>query len=106
MPQTYKSFGTILATTGATTVYPGVTGTAIVNGVIFSNVNSLNNTTATLELVKGATAYSLITGVSVPFSSSLQALDSPIILESSNTLRASAGISNYIHVVVSVLEIT
>jgi hypothetical protein len=48
----------------------------------------------------------LITGVAIPFASSLQAIDSPVVLESSNTLRASAGISNYIHVVVSVLEIT
>jgi hypothetical protein len=94
MAQSYKSFGTILGTT------------AIVNGIVLSNVNSLNNTTATIELVKGSTAYSLITGVAIPFASSLQAIDSPVVLESSNTLRASAGISNYIHVVVSVLEIT
>jgi len=106
MPETYKSFGTILGTTSATTIYPGVAGTAIVNGIVLSNVNSLNNTTATIELVKGSTAYSLITGVAIPFASSLQAIDSPVVLESSNTLRASAGISNYIHVVVSVLEIT
>jgi hypothetical protein len=83
-----------------------VVGTSIVNGIVLSNVNSLNNTTATVELVKGSTAYSLITGVAIPFSSSLQVLDSPVVLESSNTLRASAGISNYIHVVVSVLEVT
>jgi hypothetical protein len=106
MPETYKSFGTILGTTGATTIYPGVTGIAIVNGIVLSNVNSLNNTTATVELVKGATAYSLVSGIAIPFSSSLQAIDSPVVLESSNTLRASAGISNYIHVVVSVLEVT
>ena len=39
MPETYKSFGTILGTTAATSIYAGVTGTALVNAVNVSNVN-------------------------------------------------------------------
>ena len=106
MPETYKSFGTILGTTAATTIYSGVTGTAIVNGIIVSNTNLLNNTTATIEVIKGSTAYSLISGVAIPFASSLQAIDSPVILETGNTIRATAGATGFLHTFVSVLEVT
>jgi hypothetical protein len=106
MPETYKSVGTYLNTAGANTIYSGVAGTAIVNSVNFSNVNSANGTTVTLEVVKGSTGYSLITNGSVPVTTTLQALDTPIVLEAGNTLRATPGITGYIHAFVSVLEIT
>lgn len=106
MPETYKSFGTILGTTAATTIYSGSSGTSIVNSVNFSNINSGGGCLITLEAVKGSTAYSLITRAAVPTSTSLQALDSPIILETNDYLRATAGYTGYIHAFVSVLEIT
>ncbi len=106
MPESYKSVGTYLDTAGTNTIYSGVNGTAIVNSVNFSNTNSANGTTVTLEVVKGSTGYSLITNASVPVTTTLQALDSPIILESGNTLRATPGTTGYIHAFVSVLEIT
>jgi hypothetical protein len=107
MPDTYKSFGTILGTTSATTIYttPSST-TTIVNGVMLSNINGINSTTVTLEAVKGSTAFSLITGAAVPFASTLQAIDAPVVLETGNTLRCTAGVTGYIHAFVSVLEIT
>lgn len=106
MPETYKSFGTILGTTAATTIYSGVTGTAIVNSVTLSNVSSAGGVQVTLEAVKGSTAYSLITRAAVPVSTTFQAIDSPIVLESNNSLRATAGFTGYVHAFVSVLEIT
>jgi hypothetical protein len=106
MPETYKSFGTILGTTAATTIYSGVTGTAIVNSVNFSNINSLNSATITLEVLKGSTAFSIITNGVVPIQSSFQVIDAPIVLETGNTLRATAGLTGIFHAFVSVLEIT
>lgn len=107
MADTYKSYGTILSTISATTIYTAPNpGTAIVNGVMLSNINGVNNTTTTLEAVKGSTGYSLITGASVPYSSTLQAIDAPIVLEAGNSLRCTAGATAYIHAFVSVLEIT
>lgn len=106
MPETYKSFGTILGTTAATTIYPGTSGTAIVNSVTLSNISSSGGVAVTLEAVKGSTAYSLITRASVPISTTFQAIDSPVVLETNNTLRATAGFTGYIHAFVSVLEIT
>jgi hypothetical protein len=106
MPDTYKSFGTILGTTAATIIYSGVSGTAIVNSVNFSNVNTAASCQITLEIIKGSTAYSIITNGVVPIESSFQVVDSPIVLENSNTLRARAGLTGSIHALVSVLEIT
>ena len=106
MPETYKSFGTILGTTAATTIYSGVTGTAIVNSVYFSNVSSVSSAKVALEVIKGATAYSIITNGVVPIESTLQAVDAPIVLETGNTLRATAGLTGIFHAFVSVLEVT
>lgn len=108
MAETYKSFGTVHGTTtGYTTIYSGLcSGTAIVNNVNFSNISDLGGVEVTLEAVKGATAYSLITNAAVPISTTFQALDSPIVLEANDYLRAKAGYTGYVHSFVSVLEIT
>jgi len=106
MPETYKSFGTILGTTAATTIYSGVSGTAIVNSINISNTNPNNIVAVTIELIKGSTAYSIITSASVPGKASLQVLDAPLTVEQNNTLRATAGTTGSLHTIVSVLEIT
>jgi hypothetical protein len=106
MPETYKSIGTILGNTGSTTIYSGISGTAIVNSVVFSNINVSFGTTVTLNIVKGLTSYSLLTAGDVPNKCSLQALDAPIVLDNSNTLTAIPGNTGFLHVLVSVLEIT
>lgn len=105
MPETYKSVGTILGTTAATTIYSGVTGTAIVNSVYFSNMGT-GGVSVTLELVKGSTAYTIISNGTIPVYSAFQPIDSPIVLESNNTLRATASSTNSIHSIVSILEVT
>ena len=106
MPETYKSFGTILGSTAATTIYSGVTGVAIVNSINCSNASTTTANTITVEVLKGVTAYSLITRGSIPTSTAFQVLDSPVVLESNNTLRATAGVTTAVHILVSVLEIT
>lgn len=106
MPETYKSFGTIIGTTASTTIYSGVSGIALVNSVVVSNVSSTSGTTITLNAVKGSTSYSLITNADIPIRASFQALDTPIVLEDSNRLTATAGTTGPTHIFVSVLEIT
>jgi hypothetical protein len=106
MPETYKSFGTIIGSTAATSVYSGVTGTALVNSINLSNGSTFISNLVTVELLKGSTAYSIITGAVLPIGSSLQVLDSTLVLESSNTLRCTAGYTASVNVIVSVMEIT
>jgi len=106
MADTYKSFGTILGVTAATTVYSGVVGTALVNSINCSNDDLYRTNTITIELVKGATAYTIIRSADLPLNTTLQVLDAPIVLESGNTLRATAGYTAPVDIIVSVLEIT
>jgi hypothetical protein len=107
MPETYKSFMTLLGTTANTNIYNGLcSGTAIVNNVNFSNVSNLGGVEVTLEAVRGSTACSLITNAAVPIATTFQALDSPIVLEANDYLRARAGLTGFVHVFVSLLEIT
>ena len=106
MPESYKSFGTLVGTTAATTIYSGVTGTALVNAIQIAN-NDVNNTNyITVELLKGSTAYSLITQAQLPSRTSLQVLDAPLALESGNQLRYTSGYTFSTHVIVSLMEIT
>ena len=106
MPETYKSFGTIIGSTAATSVYSGVTGTALVNSINISNGSTGISNLVTVELIKGSTAYSIITGALLPTGSSLQVLDSTLVLESSNTLRCTTGYTASVNIIVSVMEIT
>lgn len=106
MPETYRSIGTILGSTAATTIYSGVSGTAIVNSVYFSNTGTAG-VAVTLEVVKGSTGFTLISNGTIPVFSAFQPIDSPIILDINNTLRATASVTGgAIHSIVSVLEIT
>lgn len=108
MPDTYKSFGTIISgTTAATTIYSGVVGTAVVNSINISNVDDYASNTVTIEMVKGSTAYTLIKNAGLPITTALQVLDAPMVLDSGNTLRATSGYTYAsIHILTSVLEIT
>lgn len=106
MADTYKSFGTSLGTTFATTIYSGVAGTALVNSINCSNKDSIRSTNITVEMVKGSTAYSIITGADLPMYATLQVLDAPVVLESGNTLKATVGNTASVDIIVSVLEIT
>lgn len=108
MPDTYKSFGTIISgTTAATTIYSGVVGTAVVNSINIANADDTYPSMVTIEMVKGSTAYVIIENAALPVATALQVLDAPMVLDSGNTLRASAGFTfAAIHIITSVLEIT
>jgi hypothetical protein len=106
MTETYKSFGTIINGTAPVTVYSGVSGSAIVNSINCTNGSTLAGIPVTLEAVKGSTAYLLLYQVPVPINTTLQALDTTLVLEANNTLRVTAGLTYPLHVFVSVLEVT
>lgn len=110
MANTYKNAGVTLTTTDPTTVYtcPAAT-TGIVQAVCASNVDTVNDTTVTVTWTDDSNAdadYSLITGASVPKTSTLQVLDKPIVLEAGDTIVVTAGSANDLDVTVSVLQIS
>jgi hypothetical protein len=106
MPETYKNFLTILGTTAATDVYPGVTGTAIINSINISNINLFTAVTASINLVRGSTGYSIARNISIPTATTFQSLDAPMVLQSSDKLTLTAGSTGSLHAIISVLEIT
>ena len=106
MAETYISQATKLTSTSNTTVYDGITGTAIVNSINLSNVDLYTSSSVSVYLVKSATSYSIISNVEVPVGSTLQILDAPIVCESGDTITATAVSANDIEVIVSALEIT
>ena len=106
MPDTYKSQATKITATTNTTIYSGVVGTALVNAINISNTSTEINVTISVFLVKSGTSYSLLSNGIIPFGTSLQVLDAPIVCESGNTVTITAGTANALECVVSVLEIT
>lgn len=111
MPETYRSIGTIIGTTAATSIYSGVTavtgGYALVNSINIANGSTAFSNLATVELLKGGvTAHYVIFGAQLPIGSSLQVLDNTLIMERNDTLRYTAGFTAPTHVIVSTLEIT
>lgn len=110
MPETYKSVGTTIGSTAATSIYSGVTasgGYALVNSINIANGSTQYSNLASVEILKGGvTAYFLINAANIPVGASLQILDNTLVMQTSDTLRLTAGYTYSIHCVVSSLEIT
>ena len=106
MPEAYKNYATSIGVTAATTVYSGITGTAIVNGIHVANTSTTTANSVSLQLFKGATGYYIVRSAAVPIQSTYQALDTSIPLNTGDTIRATAGATAGIDVIVSVLEST
>ena len=106
MPDIYRNYATSIGTTGASTIYAGITGTAIINGIHVANTSTSTANSVSIQLFKGATGYYIIRGAAVPIQSTYQALDTPIPLSTGETLKATAGVTAGLDVIVSVLEST
>jgi hypothetical protein len=106
MPDIYTNYATSIGVTAATTIYAGITGTAIVNAIHVANTNESIANSVSVQLFKGATGYYIVRGAAVPIQSTYQALDAPIPLTTGDTLKATAGVTAGIDVIVSVLEST
>ena len=106
MTDTYKNYATSVGVTAATSVYAGITGTAIVNAIHVSNTNTTLANSVSVQLFKGATGYYIVRAAALPIQSTYQALDAPIPLNTGDTLTVTAGLTAGIDVIVSVLETT
>lgn len=110
MAETYKSYGTSVAGITPTTIYtaPSAAGTyALVNSINIANASTTGGNLVSVEVLKsGTTPYYLINSAQLPVGTSLQLLDSTLVLQNSDTLRLTSGYTFGVHSVVSVLEIT
>ena len=106
MPDAYKNYATSVGVDTITTVYAGITGTAIVNAIHIANTSTTLANSVSIQLFKGATGYYIVRAAALPIQSTYQALDAPIPLETGDTLKVTAGLTAGIDVIVSVLEST
>jgi hypothetical protein len=106
MAETYKSQATKLTSTSNTTIYSGVAGVGIVNSINLSNVDAAAPVNVSVFLVKSSVSYSIISNTDIPYGTSLQILDAPLVCASGDTITATASIANDVECIVSVLEIT
>ena len=106
MPDTFKNYATTVGVTASTSIYAGITGTAIVNAIHVSNTNTTLANSVSVQLFKGATGYYIVRAAALPIQTTYQALDAPIPLNTGDTLKVTAGLTAGIDVIVSVLETT
>ena len=106
MPDTFKNYATTVGVTASTSIYAGITGTAIVNAIHVSNTNTTLANSVSVQLFKGATGYYIVRAAALPVQTTYQALDAPIPLNTGDTLKVTAGLTAGIDVIVSVLEST
>lgn len=110
MAETYKSTATSIGSTAATSIYAGITASgsySLVNSINVANGSTAISNIFSVELLKGGvTAFYLINGAVLPTGSCVQILDNTLVLQTSDTLRLTAGYTASIHTIVSSLEIT
>jgi hypothetical protein len=106
MPDTFKNYATTVGVTASTSIYAGITGTAIVNAIHVANTNTTLANSVSVQLFKGLTGFYIVRAAALPIQSTYQALDAPIPLETGDTLKVTAGLTAGIDVIVSVLEST
>ena len=106
MPDTFKNYATTVGVTASTSIYAGITGTAIVNAIHVSNTNTTLANSVSVQLFKGATGYYIVRAAALHIQTKYQALDAPIPLNTGDTLKVTAGLTAGIDVIVSVLEST
>ncbi len=106
MPDTFKNYATTVGVTASTSIYAGITGTAIVNAIHVANTNITLSNSVSVQLFKGATGYYIVRAAAVPIQATYQALDAPIPLVTGDTLKVTAGLTAGLDIIVSVLEST
>jgi hypothetical protein len=74
-----------------------------VNNLIFSNINTSSNVSATLDLYRASVSYPISYLITVPLNSSLVVIgkDTAIYLQEGDALRTTAGLSSSLTAVAS-----
>ena len=95
---------TIELTTANQTIYTAPTGyTGIVLYAHITNVAS-SSTTVTMSHVGSATTTEIVKGATVPVNDAYIPLDGKLVLQTNDSIQASAGANSTLKVLLSVLE--
>ena len=99
----FKTY-TIVLTTSNQTVYTAPTGYTGI--ILYAHVTNYcaASTTLTMSHVRSSTTTEIIKGASVPVADAYIPLDGKLVLETSDSIQASAGANTTLKVLLSVLE--
>lgn len=107
MANTYKNAAVVLTTTAATDLYTTPANTrSIVQSVNVANVDGSDRyVTVTWYDASAGASFTLLYNALVPAGTSMNALDTPLVLEAGDIVRVQASASNTLHATASVLQI-
>lgn len=107
MANTYKNAAVVMTSTGATDLYTVPAGIrAIVQSVNVANVDGSDRyVTVTWYDSSAAASYTLLYNALIPAGTSLNALDTPAVLEPGDIIRVQASAANTLHATASILQI-
>ena len=99
----FKTY-TATLTTGGATIYTAPTGYTGI--ILYAHVTNYGaaSTTLTMSHVRSSTTTEIIKGASVPVADAYIPLDGKLVLETSDSIQASAGANTTLKVLLSVLE--
>lgn len=107
MANTYKNAAVVLSSTGATDLYTAPANTrAIVQSVTAANIDGSDRyVTVTWYDSSASASYTLLYNALIPAGTSLNALDTPIVLEPGDIIRVQASAANTLHATASILQV-
>ena len=109
MANSYKFFGKALATTSETSILTASSGeTLIIKSIIVTN-NTSNTPTISMDVndsSESATDFTFLHTKSLSANNSVELLSVPLVLESSDILKATVSSTDSLHLGISYLSIT
>lgn len=108
MANSYKFKGVALATTSETTLLTAGTN----NSIIIKSIRATNNTSNTPNLSmdvldsSASTEFTILNTQSLSANTSTEILSVPLVLESSDALKATVSSTDSVHITISYLDIS
>tara|TARA_R100001377_G_scaffold55005_1_gene32527 strand:- start:5261 stop:5581 length:321 start_codon:yes stop_codon:yes gene_type:complete len=106
MANTYKNAKLDLTTTSVTTLYTAASLTTGIFKSILVSEDSGNADTITITITNGSDVFSLFKTKAIGANATVELLDAPLVVETSEIVKVTAATANRLHVVASILEIT
>lgn len=107
MPELFKSYAINLTSTAQATLLSAATGTAVINAINITNVNTSGTATISVVLTRATNTFTIIKNSSVQSQGTVQILDRAIPIGTGDAIKVQQGsTAGSFDVIASVLEIT
>jgi hypothetical protein len=108
MANTYKFIGVALATTAETSLLASASNETIIIKSIRVTNNTANTPTLSLDVLdnSSSTEFTILKTQSLSANTTVELLTMPLILESSDNLKATVSSTDSVHIGISYLNIT